>query len=89
MQFGSMLVIGTIDALFMLRRMQEEHHAKGKTLYMCFVDLEKAFDRVPRKVMELTLKKKGILDILVRSVMSLYEGEKNKSESRFRVVGRI
>ena len=28
MQFGSMPKIGTIDAIFILRRMQEEYHAK-------------------------------------------------------------
>ena len=43
---------GTIDALFLVRRLQEEHRAKAKRMYMCFVDLKKAFDRVPRKVME-------------------------------------
>ena len=26
---------------------------------MCFVDIEKAFDRVPRKVMEWAMRKKG------------------------------
>ena len=35
---------GTIDAVFVMRGMQEEYHAKGKSC-MCFVDLEKAFDR--------------------------------------------
>ena len=35
---------GTIDAVFILRRIQEEYLAKQKKLYMCFVDLEKAFD---------------------------------------------
>ena len=54
--------------------MQEGYHSKRKKLYMCFVDLEKAFDIVPRKVLEWALRKKGILDVLVRSVMSLYEG---------------
>ena len=38
----------TTDAVFILRRMQEEYHAKGKKLYMCFVDL--AVDRVARRV---------------------------------------
>ena len=53
MQFGFMPERGTIDAVFILRRLQEEYHAKGKKLYMCFVYLEKAFDRVPRKVLKL------------------------------------
>ena len=47
-------------------------------LYMCFVDLDKAFDRVPWKVLEWALRKKGIPEGLVRSVMSLYEGGKDK-----------
>ena len=52
MRFGLMPERGTIDAVFILRRMQEEYHAEGKKLYMCFVDLENPFDRVPRKVLE-------------------------------------
>ena len=48
-QFGFMPGKGTIDAVFILRRLQEEYLDKEKKLYVCFVDLEKAFDRVPRK----------------------------------------
>ena len=41
-----------IEAVFVLR-LQEEYLDKEKKLYiLCFVDLEKAFDRVPRKVLE-------------------------------------
>ena len=47
-------------------------------LIMCFVDLEKAFDRVPMKVMEWTLRKKRLHEMLVIAVMSLYEGAKTK-----------
>ena len=43
MQFGFMPESGTTDAVFILRRMQEEYHDKGKKLHMCFVD--KAFNR--------------------------------------------
>ena len=43
---------------------------------MCFVDLVKAFDRVPRKMLEWAMRKTGIPEVLVRSVMSLYEGAK-------------
>ena len=45
---------------------------------MCFVDLEKTFDRVPRKVMEWALRKKGLAEVLVQAVVSLYEGSRTK-----------
>ena len=51
---------------------------KGKKLYMCFVDLEKAFDRVPRKVMEQAMGKKKVPGVMVKAVMSLYIGAKTK-----------
>ena len=34
----------------MARQMHENFRVKGKKLYFGFVDLEKAFDRVPREV---------------------------------------
>ena len=45
---------------------------------MCFVDLEKAFDRVLRKVMEWAMRKRGISEIVVRAVMSYDEGAKTR-----------
>ena len=45
---------------------------------MCFVDLEITFDSVPRKVLECTMRKKGIPKILVRSMVSMYEGAKTR-----------
>ena len=45
MQFEFMPGKGTLDAIFIVR-MQEEYQKKDKKLYMCFVDMEKAFDRV-------------------------------------------
>ena len=69
---------GAIDALFLVRRLQEKHRAKDKKMYVCFADLEKAFDRVPRGVMEWAMRKKGLPEILVKAVMSLYEGAETK-----------
>ena len=50
MQFGFRPGRGTTDAIFILRQLQEKYLAKQKVLYFAFVDLEKAFDRVSRKV---------------------------------------
>ena len=45
---------------------------------MCFVDIEKACDGVPRKVMEWAMRKKGLPEAIVRAVKSLYHGAKTK-----------
>ena len=80
MQFGFTPEKSTTHALFILTRTQEEFREREKKLYMCFVDLEKAFDRVPRKVMEWALRKKSLSEVLVKTVMSLYEGSRTKVE---------
>ena len=58
MQYCFMPEKESIDTVFILRRVQEEYHAKGKKLYMCFVDIEIVFCRVPRKVLEWAKRKK-------------------------------
>ena len=49
MQFGFMAGRGTTDAIFILRKVHEKYLGKHKDIYFAFVDLENAFDRVPRK----------------------------------------
>ena len=51
-QCGFMPGKACADAIFIVRRMQEKYFEKCKKLYRVFVNLEKAFDRVPRKVIE-------------------------------------
>ena len=71
MQFGFMKGKGTTDAIFMARQMQENVRVKGKKLYYGFVDLEKAFDRVPREVISWAMCKLGVEEWLVSAVMSM------------------
>jgi len=74
MQLGFMPGKGTTDAIFMARSMQEGYCDKCKKLFMCFVDLEKAFDRVPRAVTQWALRKHKVPEALVKAVMKMYEG---------------
>ena len=71
MQFGFMPGKGTTDAIFIMRQVQEKHQAKKKKkLYYVFVDLEKAF--VPGEVVRWALRKLGVDEWLIRTVMTLY-----------------
>ena len=49
-QFGFVPGRGTTVAIFVVRHLQEKYLAANKRLYMAFIDLEKAFDQVPWKV---------------------------------------
>ena len=52
--------------------------ASNKPLYMAFVDLEKAFDRVPRDVIWRAMRKLGIDEWLVRLVQSMYKDVRSR-----------
>ena len=78
MQFGFMPGRGTTDAIFILRQLQEKHLAKNKKLYFAFVDLEKAFDRVPRKVIWWAMRKLGIEEWIVRFVQAMYNNTRSR-----------
>jgi len=55
--------------------MQEKYGYKRKKLYFAFVDLEKAFDRVPSEVTRCRPQRKaGVDKWLLKAVMAMYEG---------------
>ena len=41
----------TVDILFVVRRLQELGRARRIPLYMCFIDLQKAYDSVDRELL--------------------------------------
>jgi Reverse transcriptase (RNA-dependent DNA polymerase) len=50
-QFGFMLGRSTMKAIFLIRQLMERHREQKKDLYMIFIDLEKAYDKVLRNIM--------------------------------------
>jgi hypothetical protein len=74
MQFGFSPGRGTTDAIFIVRQVQEKYLAKKQEVWMAFVDLEKAFDRVPREVIWWAMRKLGVDEWLVKVVQAMYEG---------------
>ena len=70
--FGYVPGRGTTDAIFVVRQLQEKYLAANKRLYMAFVDLEKAFDRVPRKVIWWALRKLRVDEWIVCLVQGMY-----------------
>ena len=69
MQFGFMPGRGTTDAIFIMRQLQEKFLAKNKNLYLAFVDLEKAFDRVPHQILWWAMRKLGIDEWITQHVL--------------------
>ena len=82
-QFGFMPGRGTIDPIFILRQVQEKILEGNRKRYWTFVDLEKAFDRVPREVLYWSLRRRRISEKLVRVIRSigLYDGAVTKVRS--------
>ena len=74
MQFGFRPGRSTTDAIFIVRQIQEKYLAQKKDLWIAFVDLEKAFDRVPRDVLWWALRQSGVDEWIVRVIQSMYEG---------------
>ncbi|TWW77636.1 R2 Retrovirus-related Pol polyprotein from type I retrotransposable element [Takifugu flavidus] len=57
---------GTVDQLYTLSRVFEGAWEFAQPIHMCFVDLEKAFDRVPRGVLWGVLREYGVSGPLIR-----------------------
>ncbi|KAK3528365.1 hypothetical protein QTP86_034135 [Hemibagrus guttatus] len=72
-QYGFMPRKSTTDAIFALRILMEKYRDGQKELHCVFVDLEKAYDRVPREELWYCMRKSGVAEKYVRVVQDIYE----------------
>ena len=68
-QFGFMPGKSTIDAIFIFRQIVEKRIEGNLSVFRGFVDLEKAYDRIPNEVMYWCLRRREIPEKLVRLAM--------------------
>ena len=73
-QYGFMPGKRTTNAMFVLRMLMEKY-SEGQ-LHCAFVDLEKAYNKVPQEELWYCIKKLGIAEKYVRLVQDMYEGSK-------------
>ena len=72
------------DAIFIVRQLQEKYLVKSKDLWMVFIDLEKAFDRVPREVVWWALRYLGVDEGIVSVIKAMYEDALTKVRLNWR-----
>lgn len=71
-QMGFMKGRGTTDGIFCLRQIMEKFGERQRDLHMVFIDLEKAYDRVPRQEVWRSLREKMVPEKYVRLIQEMY-----------------
>ena len=72
-QFGFMPGKSTTDAIFALRQTIEKYREGRQNFHCVFIDLEKAYDRVPRDEVWNCLRLKGVPEKYVRVIQDMYK----------------
>ncbi|VDP00996.1 unnamed protein product [Heligmosomoides polygyrus] len=80
-QCGFVSGCGTIDAIHAARLLVERHRERQKPVHIAFLDLEKAFDRVPREAIWYALRRHNVPKELIEWVRMLYSCPKSRVQA--------
>jgi len=75
-QFGFMPGKSTTEAIYLLRRLMGFYKDRKVNFHLVFINLEKAYDRVPREVVWRCLAKTEVSPMYIRVIKDMYEGGK-------------
>jgi hypothetical protein len=71
-QFGFMPGRSTMEAIFLIRQVMERSKEQKKDLHMVFIDLENAYDKIPRNLMWWALDKHKVPTKYVTLIKDMY-----------------
>jgi hypothetical protein len=62
-----------MEAIFLIRQLMERCREQKKDLHMVFIDLEKAYDKVPKNIMRWPLQKHKVLTKYITLIKDMYD----------------
>ena len=71
----------TTDAIFILKQTLEKHREGQKDIRVTFIDIEKAYDRVPREEIWRCTRERNVPETYVKLIQDMYRGCKTKVRS--------
>ncbi|KAK6763221.1 hypothetical protein RB195_023798 [Necator americanus] len=71
-QCGFVKDCSTMDAIHAVRILLEKHREKNRSVHLAFLDLEKAFDRVPHELLWMSMRSHRVPEEYVRWTKLLY-----------------
>jgi hypothetical protein len=72
----------TMEAIFLVWQLMERYKAQKKDLYMVFIELEKAYDKIPRNVLWWALIKHIVPTKYITLIKDMYDNVCDKCSNK-------